>query len=54
MEFEIPRAAACEVALLAHAHQTPSTTFVVGHFRPIQRGFAIYPPESGHQDRWRL
>jgi hypothetical protein len=40
MEFEEPRAAACEVELLAHAHQTPSTTFVVGHFRPIQRGFA--------------
>jgi len=25
MEFEEPRAAACEVELLAHAHQTPST-----------------------------
>ena len=34
MEFEEPRAAACEVELLAHAHQTPSTTFVVSHFRP--------------------
>src|SRR5215472_14261517 len=28
MEFEEPRAAACEVEFLAHAHQTPSTTFV--------------------------
>ena len=48
MEFEEPRAAACEVELLAHAHQTPSTTFVVGYFRPIQRGFAMsgYPPEA--------
>ena len=47
MEFEEPRAAACEVEFLAHAHQTPSTTFVVGHFRPIQRGFAMsgYPPK---------
>src|SRR5215831_19114538 len=34
MEFEEPRAAACEVELLAHAHQTPSTTFVVGQGRP--------------------
>ena len=34
MEFEQPHAAACEVELLAHAHQTPGTTFVVGHFRP--------------------
>ena len=36
MEFEEPRAAACEVELLAHAHQTLSTTFVVGHFRPTR------------------
>ena len=34
MEFEEPRAAACEVELLAHAHQTPSTTFVVGQEEP--------------------
>jgi hypothetical protein len=56
MEFEEPRAAACEVELLAHAHQTPSTTFVVGHFRPIQRGFAMsgLSAGSGHQVRWRL
>jgi hypothetical protein len=38
MEFEEPRAAACEVELLAHAHQTPSTAFVVGHFRPGAQG----------------
>ena len=37
MEFEEPRAAACEVELLAHAHQTPSTTFVVGHFQVAGR-----------------
>jgi hypothetical protein len=30
MEFEEPPAAACEVELLAHARQTPSTTFLVG------------------------
>src|SRR5215469_8145176 len=35
MEFEEPRAAACEVEFLAHAHQTPSTTFVVGHQRRL-------------------
>ena len=34
MEFEEPRAAACEVELLAHAHQTPRTTFVVGQEEP--------------------
>jgi hypothetical protein len=31
MEFEEPRAGACEVELLAHAYQTPSKTLVVGH-----------------------
>ena len=48
MEFEEPRPAACEVEFLAHAHQSSSTTFVVGHFRPIQRGLAMsgYPPEA--------
>ena len=48
MEFEEPRAAAFE-----HAHQTLSTTFVVGHVRPTRpvllAGSRQLRPESGRE-----